>query len=32
VEKRIALARHEIQVDLMGWFGNFMKHDGNRYD
>ena len=31
-EKRIAIARNEIRVDLMGWFGNFMKHDGVRHD
>ena len=31
-EKRIAIARNEIRVDLMGWFGEFMKHDGVRHD
>lgn len=31
-ERRIALARNETQVDVWGWFGNFMKHDGIRYD
>lgn len=31
-EKRLAVVRNETAVDIMGWYGDFMKHDGVRRD